>query len=122
MNTDVFNIVNEHSVLTINNICNEQIVKMTCDNAWHLAETNRKRNGLRKIIKAIIPAWAIESPAHVAMCAIMMIAAISAIILIAMDFINLVRFGYVPELYDVWMPVFFTALSSVALITGRSEK
>ena len=93
MNTDVFDIVNEHNVLTINNICNEQIIKMTCDNASHRAETDRKRNGLRKIIKAIIPAWSIESPAHVAMTAIMLIAAISAIIIIAMYFISLVQFG-----------------------------
>ena len=118
---ELFNIVNSHNVAVINDICTAQIVTMTCENAEARATEKKKKGALKKILRAIIPVWSVESPTHVAMTAIMLIAAISAIVLVSMNFANLIRFGYVPELYDVWMPVFFTALASTAMLAGRSD-
>ena len=123
MNTnDVFDIVNEHNVLTINSICTAQICAMTCANANMRATEKRKKQTLKTIIKAILPLWMVESPAHLAMGGIMLMSAISAIVLVIMDFTNIIRFGYIPELYDVWMPMFFAALAAISMITGKSEK
>ena len=117
---DTIDIVNRHNVAVVNTACNMQVIDMCCENAAQRVSEKKKNESLKKILRIIFPRFMFENMQYFCMSLIMIMAAIAAIILTAMNLGNIMRFGYVKELYDVFVPSLLALASAMCLYIGRS--
>jgi hypothetical protein len=117
---DTISIVNRHNVAVVNDACTAQIVDMCCENAAQRVSEKKKNETLKKILRVVFPKFMFENIQYFCMSLIMIMAAIAAIILVIMDMGSIFRFGYVKELYDIFVPSILAMASAMCLYIGRS--